>query len=346
MWKHLIIALAALTAAGCDNGKSSASGADTAQAADAGPGDSSQTDADLSGADADVTPDTAPDTTADVQPADIVADQGLVLDVPPAQDVPDTGADTDASPTVVEGPGQCFEVFGPGVVSHFPPRYHDLGWFTPGESASVDIRFYNFCDDNESTVVGTFILPLEANQPTSGFEIAKTVPVGSKVWNNTITVRFTASEPGFHAARVRFHMTHGWYDIDLAAEVVEAGGAPAKLAQQGCLSVEDAINFPGPTKEQGYRVDFGMGCELVLGAEHVVMVSAAIEGDTDGVFGILDKGHLGGVIAPCWEDCQFIELLPRLSFTPVESGTYTATLVIQTNEAAGIYTVPLSGTLK
>lgn len=133
-----------------------------------------------------------------------------------------SGGTGGGAPPIIDEPGKCFEVFGPDGISHAAPRAHDLGVVEVGDSREVSVRFYNFCFDFESVVVETIILDEGGLSPSDDFAITGAPIPGASISSEDdyVEVTFSPTVAGWHRARIRYRVSHGYYDFDLVAEAV------------------------------------------------------------------------------------------------------------------------------
>lgn len=252
------------------------------------------------------------------------------------------------APPLIDELGTCFEVFGPNGLC-FPPRAHDLGVVEVGDSREVSLGFFNFCGDTESRIIETVILEDDGLSPSMDFEIMRAPTPGERLrFEATETVDITLSPTfvGWHRARVRFVVSHGYYDFDLVADVVEPGGRPAPL-ETGCLEVGPTMTFTSTLGEtSGKFVEATGDCEAVFGSSHIVLVSYEFAGNEDGAFSI-DRAEAGRPLVsliggePACDD--ELRLFPWVAFSPPAGGSFEAVLTLVTNEPHGEHEILLHG---
>ena len=253
-----------------------------------------------------------------------------------------------STPRIIDEPGECFEVFGPNGLC-FPPRAHDLGVVELGDSREVSLGFFNFCGDTESSIIETVILEDDGLSPSMDFEITRAPTPGERLrFEATETVHITLSPTfvGWHRARVRFVVSHGYYDFDLVAEVVEPGGHPAPF-ETDCLEVGPTMTFTATLGEtSGKFVEATGNCKAVFGSSHIVLVSHEFASNEDGAFSI-DRAEAGRPLVsfidgePACDD--ELALFPWVAFSPPGEGSFEAVLTLITNEPDGEHEVVLLG---
>lgn len=251
------------------------------------------------------------------------------------------------APPIIDEPGQCFEVFGPNGISHAAPRAHDLGVVELGDSREVSVRFYNFCSDSESIVVETVILDADGLSPSDDFAITRAPIAGASIGEEDfVEVTLSPTVAGWHRARIRYRVSHGYYDFDVVAEAVESGELPVPF-EADCVEIGPSLTFAGGTVGQGMEqwLDVGLSCEAVLGATHVVLESYEFADNEDGAFELRDADAGRALVwgqPACGLECEE-SYFPSVRFTPPSEGAFEAVLTIVTNEPNGEHEVMLLG---
>lgn len=252
------------------------------------------------------------------------------------------------APPVIDAPGTCFEVFGPNGLC-FAPRAHDLGVVEVGDAREVRLGFFNFCGDTESQIVETLILEGDGLSPSTDFEITSAPTPGEPLefeGSETIDITLSPSFAGWHRARVRYRVSHGYYDFDLVAEAVDPGESPAPF-DADCLELPPTMTFSATVGgSTGMFVDASGDCDAKLGSSHIVLVSYELSGNEDGAFSV-DRAEVGRALVslsggepPC--DTE-LPPLPWVAFSPPSEGAFEATLTLVTNEPGAQHEILLQG---
>lgn len=253
-----------------------------------------------------------------------------------------------STPPIIDAPGDCFEIFGPAGMGHSAPRVHDLGLVRIGDSADISVRFYTFCDDTESVVVETIIL--SDLSPSDDFTITRAPAPGETLMMEGelfVDVTLSPTVAGWHRARIRLRVSHGYYDFDIVAEAVELGGVPAPF-EANCLEVGPSETFAGGAvgQEMMRQLDISADCEASWGSTHVVLESHSFTGNEHGAFA-LREGEEGNALV--WGPSEYCgpgcAEHPRViaAFTPPSYGEFEAVLTLITNEPNGEHQITLHG---
>ena len=163
---------------------------------------------------------------ASVAPED-ARDAPIIADVPSA----------DAGDAPAEDPnhlGNCFEVF-PEIDPRYPdadvsrshasnPLSVDFGSVPLDASSLASLRYYNFCGDTHSIVLGTELSGEDGGAAAPGFTLEEAPPPGSSVYRTDpggsfglyVRVRFSPSAPGTLRAVARYRVSHGYYETHFA----------------------------------------------------------------------------------------------------------------------------------
>jgi hypothetical protein len=122
--------------------------------------------------------------------------------------------------------GSCFEIFpsfedAPSDAStagaHLNPLEATFGGVAVGATAKLHLRYYNFCNDRDATLLGVDLLA----SPVPGaaaleFAITATPAVGANIGaNGTLDITFTPKASGLHEAWVRYRVSHGDYETHI-----------------------------------------------------------------------------------------------------------------------------------
>jgi hypothetical protein len=263
----------------------------------------------------------------------------------------DPGPGPEAPEGAVDAPGTCFEVFGPPGISHSAPRRHDLGVVTVGESRPVDVRFYNFCADATARLHS-----LDWLEGPGDFAVSSPVAPGepfattASMEGTTLTITFTPASAGMQRAGLRVWISHGYYDLEVAAEGVLPGDGPAPI-DLACLETERTVEVPsvdsgGPTPT--VAVDLPLLCAYEFGREHLVVEMLELAGATD-AWSFTTTGMAWNVAVPNAGNYPSdpVALPPvRMTFDPPGPGVYEAKLTLRTNDRSGSSEVVVRGTAR
>jgi hypothetical protein len=280
--------------------------------------------------------------TIDGRADDIGEDDGGAPDDIGEGDDGDTDGVTDTGGP--DSPGSCFEIFGPTGISHQPPRMHDVGIVTLGESRMMSIRFYNFCEDPAAR-----LLALEWLDGPGDFAVTSGPAIGDlfsrSAMGTIMEVAFVPAGPGMQYARLRVSVSHGYYDFEFAGEGVAAGGEPA-LLDLVCLEADRHVDLgrvalvATPT---AYYLRLPLLCDFDFGTGHLVVESAAVTAGSE-VFSLDPPGSsYAGVVANIELGSPALLDVPLL-FVPTVAGTYDGELTVDTNDRNGTYVVSFAAT--
>jgi hypothetical protein len=255
--------------------------------------------------------------------------------------------DTGRCVDFLDGPGGCFEVQGPPGISHYWPRGHDMGIVFLGDERTINVGFYNFCADYDAKVIDTFVLDEENGLgPSDDFEIVRSPAPGSTVsfYIDNIEISFKPTTTGWHRARFRYWVSHGYYDFDLVAEVIEAGTAVQKT-ETNCLEFEPLLTHRNATvgrSQTGY-LEATATCETVFGESHVIMEAIELSGDTDVLS--IDSAEVWNAFSSGPWGMQIGDVLAPVSvhFKPNTEGSFSASVTITTNEPDGHHEIAIQG---
>lgn len=244
-------------------------------------------------------------------------------------------------------PGGCFEVFGPPGISHYWPRGHDMGIVLLGDERTINVGFYNFCADYDAKVIDTFIIDGEHGLgPSDDFEIVKSPTNGAHVssYIDNIEISFKPTTTGWHRARFRYWVSHGYYDFDLVAEVIEAGTITPKT-ETNCLEFEPLLSHRNAEvgRSQTGFLKAAVTCDTVFGESHVILEAIELSGDND-VFSF-DSAEEWSTFCPGPRGLRIGAELTLISvrFKPNREGSFAALITITTNEPEGHHEIAIQG---
>ena len=246
-----------------------------------------------------------------------------------------------------DSPGTCFEIFGPAGISHSPPRRHDVGAVTIGDSRTMTISLYNFCSDPAAR-----LLALDWPEGTGDFAVTSAPAIGDLFRiggeHTRVEVTFAPLASGLQHARLRVSVSHGYYDFEFVGEGVSAGGEPAAL-DMTCLE-PDRYSYLGrvglATTPTTVQVGLPVLCDYAFGTMHLVVESSAVTSGEE-TFSLAPISTFYAGVAPNGALFSSPPLaLPSvtLQFAPSAAGTYNGELTLQTNDRNGTYVVSFAAT--